>query len=57
MPWATVLWDAKGAAVRAYEAYTTSYVVVLDATGKVVYTGVGPEQDITAAMRLATARP
>ena len=51
MPWATVLWDGKGAAVRAFHAPTTSYVVVLDAAGKVVYTGTGAEQDIEAVVR------
>jgi thiol-disulfide isomerase/thioredoxin len=45
------LWDADGAAVRAYEAPTTSVVVLLDASGKVVYTGVGPEQDLEAAVK------
>jgi thiol-disulfide isomerase/thioredoxin len=45
------LWDAKGAAVRAYKAPTTSVVVLLDAQGKVVYTGSGPDQDLEAAVR------
>ena len=49
-----VLYDANGAAVRAYQAPTTSYVVVLDATGKVVYTGTGAEQDIAAVLRKVT---
>jgi len=44
------LWDARGAAVRAYNATTTSIVVMLDASGKVVYTGVGTEQDLVAAV-------
>lgn len=44
------LWDGRGAAVRAYEAPTTSVVVMLDATGKVVYTGVGPNQDLEGAV-------
>ena len=44
------LWDGQGAAVRAYKAPTTSVVVLLDADGKVVYTGVGPEQDLEAAV-------
>ena len=48
-----ILFDATGAAVRAYDAPTTSYVVVLDAQGKVVYTGVGEEQDIEAAVAKA----
>jgi len=47
------LWDATGAAVRAYEAPTTSYVVALDAHGRVVYTGTGSDQDIDAALRRA----
>lgn len=45
-----VLWDADGAAVRAFKAPTTSYIVVLDAGGKVVYTGTGEDQDIMAAV-------
>ena len=48
------LFDAHGAAVRAYQAPTTSYVVVVDAAGRVVYTGTGSEQDIDAALRRAT---
>jgi predicted transcriptional regulator len=48
------LWDATGAAVRAYQAPTTSYVVALDARGRVVYTGTGEDQDIEAVLRRAT---
>ena len=44
------LWDARGAAVRAYNATTTSIVVMLDAEGKVAYTGVGAEQDLRGAV-------
>jgi len=44
------LWDAKGAAVRAYKAPTTSVVVILDGDGKVVYTGPGGGQDLLAAV-------
>ncbi|MGE0158006.1 MAG: TlpA family protein disulfide reductase [Gemmatimonadales bacterium] len=44
-----VLFDARGAAVRAYNAQTTSIVVMLDAQGKVAYTGVGADQDLVAA--------
>ena len=43
------LWDADGEAVRAYSATTTSIVVILDAEGKVAYTGVGPDQDLVGA--------
>jgi thiol-disulfide isomerase/thioredoxin len=44
------LWDGRGAAVRAYNATTTSIVVMLDADGKVAYTGVGAQQDLTGAV-------
>lgn len=40
------VWDAKGAAVRAYEAPTTSFVVLIDRDGKVAYTGVGGDQEL-----------
>ncbi len=46
-----VLYDANGAAVRAYQAPTTSYIVVVDRAGKVVYTGAGAEQDITTVLQ------
>jgi len=46
----TFLWDGNGAAVRAFDAPSTSYVVVLDVSGRVVYTGVGADQDIEAAL-------
>ncbi len=46
-----ILWDAKGAATAAYDAPATSYVVLLDRAGTVVYTGQGGEQDLEAAVR------
>jgi thiol-disulfide isomerase/thioredoxin len=51
-----VLWDAKGRATRAFQAPTTSYIVILDADGIVVYTGVGAEQDLTGALERILAR-
>jgi thiol-disulfide isomerase/thioredoxin len=45
-----VLWDTRGQATRAFRAPTTSYVVVLDAAGRVAYTGVGADQDIAGAV-------
>lgn len=45
------VYDAGGEAVRAYGAATTSIVVILDAEGRVTYTGVGPDQDLVAAVR------
>ena len=46
----TFLWDGNGAAVRAFQAPSTSYIAVLDAKGRVVYTGVGADQEIEAAL-------
>jgi thiol-disulfide isomerase/thioredoxin len=51
-----VLWDGRGAAVRAFQTPSTSYVVVLDAGGRVVYTGLGEDQDLEAAARKALGR-
>lgn len=45
-----ILWDTDGRATRAFRAPTTSYVVILDADGKVAYTGVGSEQDIVGTL-------
>src|SRR5712664_882206 len=53
----TFLWDGNGAAVRAFEASSTSYIAVLDTKGKVVYTGVGADQNIGAAIETALRRP
>jgi thiol-disulfide isomerase/thioredoxin len=41
-----LLWDGQGKAVRAFMAPGTSYIVVLDAKGKVVYTGSGGDQQL-----------
>jgi peroxiredoxin len=51
-----VLFDASGAAVRAYQAPTTSYILVLDRAGKVRYTGAGGEQDIATALQQVVGR-
>jgi thiol-disulfide isomerase/thioredoxin len=50
---AEVLFDRTGAATDSYDVPATSYVVVLDRAGKVVYTGQGGEQDLDAAVRKA----
>jgi len=42
------LWDGAGDAVRAYQAATTSIVVLLDAQGRVAYTGVGAGQQLVS---------
>jgi len=45
--------DTEGKAASAFDAPATSYVVVLDRTGKVVYTGLGGKQDLDAALKKA----
>jgi thiol-disulfide isomerase/thioredoxin len=47
------VFDETGAAVKAFMAPHTSYIVVIDSHRKVVYTGVGPEQDIETAVKKA----
>ena len=49
----THFYDRRGDAVGDYDVPATSYVVVLDKNGKVVYTGVGGTQDIEAAIQKA----
>ncbi len=48
------LYDDKGVSTRAYEAPVTSYIVIVDAAGKVAYTGTGADQDFTAALARVT---
>lgn len=49
----TLVFDKAGAATGAYDVPATSYIVILDRTGKVVYTGLGAEQQLDAAIRKA----
>ena len=46
-------YDTDGKAAGAFDAPATSYVVVLDKAGRVVYTGLGGKQDLEAALRKA----
>jgi thiol-disulfide isomerase/thioredoxin len=48
-----IVFDRKGNAAGNYDVPATSYIVVIDAAGKVVYTGVGSDQNIEAAIRKA----
>jgi thiol-disulfide isomerase/thioredoxin len=52
LPW-TQLFDRRGEASGAYDAPATSYIVILDRAGKVVYTGLGGKQDLEPAIRKA----
>ena len=45
LPWIQ-LYDRRGMASAEYDAPATSYVVMLNAAGKVVYTGLGGRQDL-----------
>jgi thiol-disulfide isomerase/thioredoxin len=47
------VFDRDGKAIAAYKVPHTSFIVVIDGAGKVVYTGVGAEQDVDAAVRKA----
>ena len=48
-----VLYDKTGDAAEKYDVPATSYIVVVNRAGKVVYTGVGADQNIDAAVRKA----
>ncbi len=51
------VFDRDDNAQKAFRALHTSYVVVMDAQGKVVYTGMGESQDIDAAVRKGLGQP
>jgi thiol-disulfide isomerase/thioredoxin len=46
-----IVFDTEGNAAEAYDPPATSYIVVVDRTGKIVYTGVGGDQNLDAAIR------
>lgn len=52
LPW-DQLFDRKGTASGAYDAPATSYIVILDGAGRVVYTGLGGKQDLEPAIQKA----
>ncbi len=54
-PWRT-LYDDEGNSQRAYDVAETSYVVIIDRTGTIVYTGVGGAQSFSAALRRVTTQ-
>ena len=45
-PGRDVFYDRAGDAAERYDAPATSYVVIIDAKGRVTYTGVGGQQDL-----------
>ncbi len=48
-----LLYDKKGTVSGAYDVPATSYVVVVNRSGKIVYTGVGGTQNLEAAIKKA----
>ncbi len=50
------LFDAEGAAYKAFAAYHTSYIVILDRQGKVLYSSDGGKQDLDAVIAAAIAK-
>ncbi len=50
MPWEQ-LYDRRGNATGAYDVPATSYIVILDRKGTVVYTGLGGDQKLEPAVR------
>jgi thiol-disulfide isomerase/thioredoxin len=50
------LYDDQGTSIRAYQVPATSYVVIVDRSGKVVYTGIGGTQNFDRALRQVAQR-
>jgi thiol-disulfide isomerase/thioredoxin len=48
------LYDDEGTSTRAYQVPATSYVVIVDRSGKVAYTGIGGTQKFDNALRRVT---
>jgi thiol-disulfide isomerase/thioredoxin len=48
-----ILFDDTGDATDKYDVPATSYIVVIDKKGNVVYTGLGADQNIEAALKKA----
>ncbi|MGH7509933.1 MAG: TlpA family protein disulfide reductase [Gemmatimonadales bacterium] len=48
------LYDEEGTSVRAYQVPATSYVVVVDRSGKVAYTGTGGRQEFEKVLSQVT---
>lgn len=47
------LYDRKGTSIDAYDVPATSFIVVINKAGKIVYTGLGGEQDLAEAIKKA----
>lgn len=51
-----VLYDDAGTAAGAWDPPATSFIIIADRTGRVVYTGVGGTQNLTPALEAARSR-
>ena len=56
-PGREVFYDHAGDAAEQYDAPATSYVVIVDAKGRVTYTGVGGKQDLEGEIAKALGGP
>ncbi|HEX6250354.1 MAG TPA: TlpA disulfide reductase family protein, partial [Gemmatimonadaceae bacterium] len=45
-----VVYDARGTAVEQFNVSTTSFVIVVDRNGRIVFTGSGGDLDVVAAV-------
>lgn len=46
-----LLYDDRAASIRAYQAPSTSFVVLIGPDGRVAYTGLGGDQDLTTPIQ------
>ena len=53
IPW-RILYDDQATSTRAYEAPATSFIVIVDRSGKVIYTGLGADQMFEDALKRVT---
>lgn len=53
----THFYDRRGDAVGEFDVPATSYIVVVDRRGTIVYTGVGGDQQLAAAVEKALRQP
>jgi thiol-disulfide isomerase/thioredoxin len=51
MPGFRVLYDDEGTSTRAYQVPATSYVLIIDRSGKIAYTGIGGTQSLDRVLR------
>ena len=51
-----IVYDARGTAVEQFNVATTSYVIVVDRSGRIVFTGSGGDLDVVGAVGRALQR-